>query len=80
MSRHGFEYVADADFNYSSGRVPEELIGRLEQERITGRTLDDTVDLLCYRQLHCPIFTPGPLTRRPPGLDEFANLMVASTW
>lgn len=76
--RHGLEFVADADFNYSSGRVPENLAPRLDVEQITGRCLDDTVDLLCYRQLHSPILTQGPFQRKPPSLDEFGNLFVAS--
>jgi SAM-dependent methyltransferase len=76
--RHGLEHVADADFCYDSGRLQEDLPSRLQGEQITGRTIDDTVDLLCYRQLHSPILTHGPLTRQPPGVGEFANLLVAS--
>lgn len=77
-ARYGFEYVADADFSYLSGRVSEDLAPRLAQEQITGRTLDDTVDLLCYRQLHTPILTKGPLARHAPSIEEFANLQIAS--
>jgi SAM-dependent methyltransferase len=76
--RYSLEYVADADFCYSSGRIPESLAPRLGKEQITGRTLDDTVDLLCYRQLHSPILTQGPLEWNPPALEEFANLLVVS--
>jgi SAM-dependent methyltransferase len=76
--RYGFEYVADADFCYSSGRLPEDLAPRLDKEQITGRALDDTVDLLCYRQLHSPILTQGPWVWDPPSLEEFAHLLVAS--
>jgi SAM-dependent methyltransferase len=76
--RYHLEYVADADFNYNSGRVPEELMPRLEIAQITGRSLEDTVDLLCYRQLHSPILTPGPWRRELPGIAEFADLFVAS--
>ena len=77
--RHGLEYVADADFNYSSGRVPEDLVSRLDADHITGRSVDDTVDLLCYRQLHSPgMLTSAPLTRSSPSLAEFGNLIVAS--
>ena len=75
---YGLEYVTDADFCYSSGRLPEDLVSRLSEEQIAGRTLDDTVDLLCYRQLHSPILTHSPLTLRPPSIEEFANLIVAS--
>ena len=75
---HGLEYVADADFNYSSGRIPEDLAPRLVDEQITGRTLDDTVDLLCYRQLHSPILTRNPLTRDLPNLERFSDLLIAS--
>ena len=75
---HGLEYVADADFNYRSGRFPEDLAPRLVDEQITGRTLDDTVDLFCYRQLHSPILTRGPFTRDSPNPEEFADLLMAS--
>jgi SAM-dependent methyltransferase len=75
---YGLEYVADADFCYSSGRIPEDLAPRLDKEQITGRTLDDTVDLLCYRQLHSPILTQSPLVWDPLSLEEFAQLLVAS--
>lgn len=78
VGRYGFEYVADADFNYSSGRIPEDLPARLELEKITGRSIEDTIDLLCYRQLHSPILTLGPFNKNLPGLTEFGNLFVAS--
>jgi ubiquinone/menaquinone biosynthesis C-methylase UbiE len=55
-AHHGLSYVADADFNYPSGRVDEELYQRLLDHQIIGRTVRDTADLLCYRQLHSPIF------------------------
>src|SRR5262249_33310076 len=76
--RHGLEYVADADFNYSSGRLPQDLAPWLRVEGITGRSIEDTVDLLCYRQLHSPILTLGPLNRVLPGLAELGDLRVAS--
>ncbi len=76
--RHDLEYVADADFNTNSGRVPEDLARRLGAEAITGRGLDETVDLLCYRQMHCPILTRAPLTRHLPDHEEFASLLMAS--
>ena len=76
--RHGFEYVADADFNYSSGWIPHDVPNHLESKGIIGRSLDDTVDLLCYRQLHSPILTKAPLTRRTATVEEFSNLDVAS--
>jgi SAM-dependent methyltransferase len=78
VEAHGLEFVADADFNYSSGSVPEDIVSRLMTEQIHGRTVGDTVDLLCYRQLHSPILTKAPLTRRPPSPEEFAALSVAS--
>lgn len=76
--RHDLEHVADADFNLDSGRVPEALARQLDAEQITGPGLHETVDLLCYRQMHCPILTRGPLTRRPPDHEEFAKLLMAS--
>ena len=70
---YGFDYVVDADFNYSrpAARYAEP---RLRAEGIIGRSLDDTVDLLCYRQLHSPILTPAPLARSAVAVDAFANL------
>ena len=76
--RYGLEHVADADFNYPSGKIPEDLGLRLMTGGIVGRGLDDTVDLLCYRQLHSPILTKGPWARQPPTIDEFSNLFIAS--
>jgi SAM-dependent methyltransferase len=76
--QYGLEYVADADFNYSTGRIPEDLVPRLDVQQITGRSIEDTVDLLCYRQLHSPILTLAPLERRLPDIVEFGNLHVAS--
>jgi cyclopropane fatty-acyl-phospholipid synthase-like methyltransferase len=76
--RHGLAYVADADFNYGSGRIPEELAPHLVAERIGCRAVEDTIDLLCYRQLHSPIFTNAPLAPVVPSVEEFAGLFVAS--
>lgn len=76
--QYGLTYVADADFNYSSGRVAEGVVSGLIGMQISGRTLDDTLDLLCYRQLHTAIFTHSPLTFHSPSHEEFAHLFVAS--
>jgi SAM-dependent methyltransferase len=78
VGRHGLAVVADADFNYPSGRVPPELVPRLNLEHLTGRSVEDTVDLLCYRQLHSPILTPGPFRPELPEPAEFGTLYVAS--
>lgn len=78
MQIHNLEHVADADFSYSSGRAPENLAFWLSEHNVTGRTLDDTVDLLCYRQMHCPILTLEPFSRVPPKPEELASLLVAS--
>lgn len=78
VQSHDLHYVADADFNYSSGRIPEDLVPRLDVAQITGRCLDDTVDLLCYRQLHSPLLTRGPWQSTPLSRAEFDKLIVAS--
>ena len=78
VQSYGLEYVADADFNYPLMQVPDDLAPRLIEEQLAGRTLDDTIDLLCYRQLHSPILGQGPLTRRELSIDDFADLFVAS--
>jgi SAM-dependent methyltransferase len=76
--QHKLDYVADADFNYSAGQVSEGMLAGLQKEKINGCSLEDTVDLLSYRQLHSPILTRSPMVRQPPDLEEFANLFVAS--
>jgi SAM-dependent methyltransferase len=76
---HGFEHVADADFNHDSGRIPTDLEQRIAAAGILTPPFDNTVDLLCYRQLHSPILTRGPWVRRLPGPDELAGLFVASS-
>ena len=78
IQQYQLEYVADADFNYSTSQIPEGLIPQLEIEHIKGVTIEDTVDLFCYRQLHSAILTPAPLNRILPDLKEFGNLLVAS--
>jgi SAM-dependent methyltransferase len=77
--RFGLEYVADADFNLSSGRVQADLIERLSALPLLDGTLDHAVDLLAYRQLHSPILTAGPWTPTPAAAQELADLLVASS-
>lgn len=75
---HGFEHVADADFNYPANRSDDNLPTSLSERALLGRTLEDTVDLLCYRQLHSPILTRGSWQSASPSLHEFARLHMAS--
>jgi SAM-dependent methyltransferase len=77
-ARRDLHYVADADFNYPSGRVDPQLAERITGAGLGGPHTEDTLDLLSYRQLHSPIFTRGPLTRRPATTAEIAQLIVAS--
>lgn len=76
--QHGFEHVADADFNYHFSRIDENLPASLRERALLGRSLEDTLDLLCYRQLHSPIFTRGSGESAPLSLQEFARLHMAS--
>jgi SAM-dependent methyltransferase len=78
LRSHGFEFVADADFNYHTGRLPDGIVSKLMEEQLTGRSVEDTVDFLCYRQLHSPILTKGPFARAPIAPDQFARLLIAS--
>jgi SAM-dependent methyltransferase len=76
---YGLEYVADADFNYPSGRMTSGTIPQCLQQNLPGQEVgDDAIDLLCYRQLHSPILCLGQLTRRPHSLAEFTDLTIAS--
>ena len=76
MRTHGFDYVADADFNYATGRVPDDVLQWASEEG-AGTPLDDLVDFLCNRQLHSPILSRRPLTVSPPTPVELSDLIVA---
>jgi SAM-dependent methyltransferase len=78
LSSRGFEYVGDADFNYPSGRLPEELSDVLERLNLAAGTSEATADLVCYRQLHSPILTSCGFRRRPPDTGELSGLFVAA--
>jgi hypothetical protein len=65
-------------FNYNTNRIPEDSMPQLDFEQGIGASMEDAVDLFCYRQLHSAIITPNPLKRRTLDLDEFGNLLVAS--
>jgi SAM-dependent methyltransferase len=78
VAQYDLGYVADADFNYSSGRLPEALSSRLAALDIDTEAIDETADLFCYRQLHSPILTQREVDRRPPDTGELSRLVVAS--
>ncbi|MEM7160125.1 MAG: class I SAM-dependent methyltransferase [Myxococcota bacterium] len=78
MSSHGFDHVADADFEFPWGREEPEFTTWLQEQRVHGRGLPDTVDLLRYRQLHSPIFTRSPRTVREVTADELDELFFAA--
>ena len=75
---HEFEYVADADFSYPTGRITASAPPTWVQQDLSGAEVDDTMDLLSYRQLHSPILCRRPLIRRPHSIAEFAELTIAS--
>jgi hypothetical protein len=74
----GLEIVADADFNFPSGRLDPGLADRLRSEGIAGAKPDDTLDLLSYRQLHSPILAKASTVCRPIQTREIADLTMAS--
>lgn len=76
--RAQLEYVADADFNYNYRNVPQSLLDQLRLSGITGHSVEETIDLLCYRQVHSPILTPSPFHHAPPSMAELGCLWVAS--
>lgn len=79
VAQHGFEYVADADFNYSSGRTSQELTPKLlRDEEIANTRFEDVLDLVHYRQLHSPILTRGRAVAGQVDAAEFAQLRMAS--
>lgn len=73
--RWGLTFVADADFNYETGRLPRAAADELGPCGLTGLAPGDALDLLTYRQLHSPIFTNAPASaERGP----FASWFMAS--
>ncbi|HEY6556228.1 MAG TPA: class I SAM-dependent methyltransferase [Polyangiaceae bacterium] len=76
--RYGFQYVADADFNYESGRIPDGIAEQIAASGLDRSSLEDTIDLLSYRQLHSPILSKAGLMARSPESHELAELFVAS--
>jgi SAM-dependent methyltransferase len=77
--RYALAYVADADFNYPSGRLPEQLSSVLEGVPVDPRLHAATADLLCYRQLHSPILTHRGWQTTPPPVSELAGLFMESS-
>ncbi len=78
LKSHGFDFVADADFSYRSGRLPVDLAPQLRESKWVGRGVENTVDLLCYRQLHSPILALATSERRPLGVDTIRSWRLAS--
>jgi SAM-dependent methyltransferase len=66
VAQYDLAYVADADFNYVSGRLPEGLSSQFVRLGIEEDTIDETADLVSYRQLHSPILTQCGFGRNPP--------------
>jgi hypothetical protein len=79
LSKYRFAYVADADFNYRSGRLPEDLASQIARLGIDGETTDAATDLLLYRQLHSPVLTQNGFARRVPDIQELSAITVASS-
>lgn len=75
---YGFHCVADADYNYASGRVDAALPARLISMGLAGRELKDTEDLVSYRQLHTPILSWQRAQARQPEHAILRQLQVAS--
>jgi SAM-dependent methyltransferase len=79
VQEFGLKYVADADFDRPSGRIPVGLAEQIEAAGLTGQPTEDTIDLLSYRQLHSPILTHAAQPMRPVSPQEFAGLTLASS-
>jgi SAM-dependent methyltransferase len=76
--RHGLVHVAEADFNHDSGRVGEGLAAQVAAAKLQGRSVEDTVDLLSFRQHRTAILARQPWTPRPASDGELAGLLVVS--
>ena len=76
--RYGLEYVADADFCYSSGRIPEDLAPRLDKEHDYGPHARGHRGPAVLSTAALPAPDAWPAALHPPGVEEFANLLIAS--
>ena len=76
--KRGFGFVADADYCYRMQQVPEHLLATLQTCNLAGN-VHETTDLLCYRQLHSPVFTRAAWIPQPVRLEEFTALWMASS-
>jgi cyclopropane fatty-acyl-phospholipid synthase-like methyltransferase len=74
---HGLHYIADADFNYPSSRIPDNVQQALEATGWSEVPAVDTLDLFCYRQLHSPILSHVQ-ARAPLTVSELTELSLAS--
>jgi len=77
-SQHGFDYVADADFNSITNRSTGQLTDMMAEQGLTDEAVADSIDLLCYRQMHSPIMTHAGFERAMPDESEFSSLLLAA--
>ena len=77
-AQHGFAHVADADFNYRSPRTNDDPADWLTRQGLDAGAIEDSADLLSYRQLHSPILTQRLCARREASFAELAALRAAS--
>ncbi len=78
LAAHGLAEVGDADFNYPWIHGDDKATPWLEEQGIEGSSLANTSDLIRYRQLRSPIWTPTPWEPRPLEPAEFDRLWIAS--
>lgn len=77
-SRFGLYAVADADYNYPSGRVNAALADQLQAQDLAGRSPMNTEDLLQYRQLHSPVLSKQSARTPFDAREWLPQLRVAS--
>ncbi len=77
-TQHGLYPVADADHNYDTGRESTSLAQQICEENLLGNTLEDTLDLINYRQLHSPILSKQHALSSQTNTTDFTFLHVAS--
>ena len=75
----GLRPVADADFDRASGRLPDDLERRIAACGLGNRAVEDTIDLLSYRQLHSPILAHEGAARRAFSLADVGGFFIASS-
>jgi len=78
IRQHDFDYVADADFNSVTNRSTAQLTEMMSEQGMSEDVVADSIDLLCYQQMHSPLMTHAGFERQDLSDTEFSSLLLAA--